>query len=147
MEVPLGEMGESIEEATVQSFEKQVGEWVDQDEIVINMESEKGDAQVRTPEAGVIVEFKFEEGDDAEVGNVMFVVDTSAEKPAGGAPAQPAAQAEAPKEEKQEAQKPAQTQAAPAQKAPPAPKAPTDGKAKQADDALAGQGTSLALFY
>lgn len=47
------------------------------------MESDKGEAELRTTEAGVITEFKFEIGDDAEVGDVMFVVDTSAEKPAG----------------------------------------------------------------
>lgn len=48
------------------------------------MESDKGDAKVRTSEAGVITEFLVSEGDDIEVGHELFIVDTEGQAPSSG---------------------------------------------------------------
>lgn len=144
MTVPLGAIAESVSEATVRSFEKNVGDWVDVDEIIMTFETAKNDAQVRTTEAGVIKKFLVGEGDDVEVGADIFVIDTDGKKGNASPPS------EAPKEEnkatetaapeqnkatetkeqappapKKEAPKPPITPVKP----PPAPKAPSSGMA------------------
>lgn len=58
------------------------------DEVVVVMESDKGEAGVRTTEAGTIKEFLVSEGDDIDIGAEVFVVDTEGKGDASGAPAQ-----------------------------------------------------------
>ena len=74
--INLGSIGESVTEATVKQFDKNVGDWVDMDEIVITLESAKNDAEVRTTTAGVITKFLVEMDQDVEVGNPLFEVDS-----------------------------------------------------------------------
>lgn len=117
---------------------KEVGEWVNTDDVVVVMESDKGEAEVRTTASGVISEFKYKVGDDATVGSVMFVIDTAAQKPAGGAKAT----GEAPKKEapKSEAPKEAPKQTAAPAKTPSAkPEATKEAPKKTAEPAPAKQ--------
>lgn len=58
------------------SFDREVGEYVEMDEIVVTIESDKGDNPMRTPEAGTIKEFLVEEGETVEIGQEIFVIDT-----------------------------------------------------------------------
>lgn len=144
MKVQLGAIAESVSEATVKSFEKNIGDYVEVDDIVMTFETAKNDAQVRTTEAGVIKEFLVGEGDDVEIGVDIFVIDTEGKKGASSPPS------DAPKEENKatETSAPEQNKAtetkteappAPEKKAPkppvtpakppPAPKAPSSGMA------------------
>jgi len=110
---PLPSIADSISEATVKSFEKNIGDWADVDEVVMVFETAKNDASVRTTEAGIITEFLVAEGDDVDVGANIFVLDTDGKKSETAAPKQ-----EAPKEENKATE--TKSEEAPAQKAEPA---------------------------
>ena len=129
--VQVPTMGDSISEGTVQEFVKNVGDYVELDEVIVVVETDKVTLDIRSPHAGVITEWKADEGDTVEVGSDFLVIDTDASPPEGGAapaaeptpePATPEPAAEAPKaaEPVKEAPKPA----APPKKAAPVPDAP-----------------------
>ncbi|KAJ9611654.1 2-oxoglutarate dehydrogenase complex E2 component [Cladophialophora chaetospira] len=61
-------MAESISEGTLSSFSKQVGDYVEQDEEIASIETDKIDVSVNAPEAGTIKEFLVGEGDTVTVG-------------------------------------------------------------------------------
>lgn len=105
------------------------------------MESDKGEAELRTSESGVITEFKYEIGDDAEVGDIMFVVDTEAEKPEGGS---------APEETKSEepAKEDAPAKSEPAKEAPKKESKPQKTSApKQSTSSEAGDDSFVAPVF
>lgn len=70
-------MGDSITEGTVFKLEKKVGDFVDADEIVAVVETDKVKVDIRSPEAGKILQFFANEGDTIEVGKKFFEVDTA----------------------------------------------------------------------
>lgn len=98
--VPVPGMGDSISEGVVEEFVKGAGEFVEADEIVARIETDKVTVDITSPEAGVIKSYFAAEGDTVEVGADFYELDTDA---TGGsaAPATPAApkaaEAEAPK--------------------------------------------------
>ena len=94
------------------------------DEIVIVVESDKGEAPVRSTHKGVITGFLFKEGDDVKIGAPMFEIDTDG----SGATQAQAAPQQAAKKEEPKAQ--AQAQAAPEQKKAEEPKAAPKPEAK-----------------
>ena len=90
MDVKVPELGDSIQEVQIATWMKQVGDWVDRDEEIVELESEKASQNFPTPEAGVITSINVAEGEFAKIGDVLCVVDTKAAKPAAvgaGAPA------------------------------------------------------------
>ncbi|MCD9188676.1 MAG: 2-oxoglutarate dehydrogenase, E2 component, dihydrolipoamide succinyltransferase [Pyrinomonadaceae bacterium] len=99
VEVVMPQMGESITEGTVSKWLKQVGETIEKDEPILEISTDKVDAEVPAPGAGVLLEIRAQEGETVEVGSVVAVIgDASGEaaKPAE----QPKAEAvEAPKTE------------------------------------------------
>ncbi len=91
-------MGDSISEGVIEEFVKKPGDFVEADEVVARIETDKVTVDIPAPQAGVIKEYFAAEGDTVDVGADFYVIDTDASAPAGGAaPAQPAA--EAPKAE------------------------------------------------
>jgi len=119
------ELGDSISEGTVQEWTKAVGDYVEEDEVIAVIETDKVVVDIRAPKSGLVQEHKVGEGDVIEVDSEFYVLDEEAAKPEGGAPAakaeEPAAPASAP-ETKAEPAKPAETKApAPAKAAPPKP--------------------------
>jgi 2-oxoglutarate dehydrogenase E2 component (dihydrolipoamide succinyltransferase) len=90
----MPKMGESIMEATIISWSKQVGDTIDQDETVLEIATDKVDSEVPSPVEGKLVEILFKDGDVVPVGQVVARIETAA---AGGgaapaaAPATPAA--------------------------------------------------------
>ncbi|WP_259460471.1 2-oxoglutarate dehydrogenase, E2 component, dihydrolipoamide succinyltransferase [Propionibacterium australiense] len=120
-EVTLPTLGESVNEATVSRWLKEVGEHVDADEALLEVSTDKVDTEVPSPVAGTLLEIRFAEDETAPVGAVLAIVGEPSEAPqppaAAPAPA-PAPAAPAP------AETPAPTPAAPAAPAPaPAPRA------------------------
>jgi 2-oxoglutarate dehydrogenase E2 component (dihydrolipoamide succinyltransferase) len=61
-------MAESISEGTLSSFSKQVGDYVERDEEIASIETDKIDVSVNAPEAGTIKELLVGEGDTVTVG-------------------------------------------------------------------------------
>jgi len=64
-------LGESITEATVSKWLKRVGEKVDSDEPLVELETDKVNVEVPSPLAGVLSSIKVKEGDVVEVGTLL----------------------------------------------------------------------------
>lgn len=71
-------MAESISEGTLSSFSKQVGDYVEQDEEIASIETDKIDVSVNAPEAGTITELLVSEGDTVTVGQEIAKLDPGA---------------------------------------------------------------------
>lgn len=82
LQITIPSPGESISEVTLGAWHKQDGEWVDTDEVLVDIESDKATLEVRAPGAGVL-RIKGESGSEHKVGAVIATVDTSAARPAG----------------------------------------------------------------
>ena len=74
IEVVMPQMGESITEGTVSKWLKQVGERVKKDEPILEISTDKVDAEVPSPGAGVLLEVRTAEGETVEVGTVVAVI-------------------------------------------------------------------------
>ena len=134
----MPQMGESIAEGTVSKWLKRVGEAVERDEPILEISTDKVDAEIPAPASGTLVEISVEEGETVEVGTVVAYID-----PEGGAavaatatPAPAAAQepqtAAEPVGAVASAPVPAPTPAQPALPAQPAPVARPRGAAEPA---------------
>ena len=64
-------LGESITEATVSKWLKQVGEKVDSDEPLVELETDKVNVEVPSPLSGTLSSIKAKEGDTVEVGALL----------------------------------------------------------------------------
>lgn len=90
-ELVMPKMGESIAEATIIRWVKNVGDTVKADESVLEIATDKVDSEVPTPQGGVISKILFKEGDVVAVGATIAII--SAEAGAGANPPVPAAPA------------------------------------------------------
>ncbi len=107
--------GESIKEVEIATWLVKDGDYVEKDQAIAEVDSDKATLELPAEMSGVIT-LKAEEGDTVAVGAVVCLIDTDAAKPAGSGSAAPAAEApkaEAPKAEapKAEAPKAVPTQA------------------------------------
>ncbi len=67
-------LGESVTEATVSRWLKQVGESVDSDEPLVELETDKVNVEVPSPSAGTLSAIKVKEGDTVSVGSLLGIV-------------------------------------------------------------------------
>ena len=63
IEVPMPQMGESIAEGTVSKWLKQLGETVERDEPILEISTDKVDAEIPSPASGTLVEISVAEGE------------------------------------------------------------------------------------
>ena len=147
----MPQMGESIAEGTIVRWIKKVGDTVDRDEPLFEISTDKVDAEIPSPAAGVLTAIQVKEGETVPVNSVVATIGAEGEVAApapNGSPAQSrrsGAEADAQKSEKADATgtpgatvaAPAapDTKNAPAQTAPPQP-APTQVAATHAASAL-----------
>jgi len=82
VEVVMPQMGESITEGTVSKWLKRVGERIEKDEPILEISTDKVDAEVPSPGAGTLLEIRHQEGDTVEVGTVLAVIGAEGEQPA-----------------------------------------------------------------
>src|SRR5258708_17615498 len=82
VEVVMPQMGESITEGTVSKWLKQVGERVEKDEPILEISTDKVDAEVPSPGAGVLLAINTQEGETVEVGTIVAVIGDEGEAPA-----------------------------------------------------------------
>ena len=78
IEVPMPQMGESIAEGTVSQWLKQVGDTVERDEPILEISTDKVDAEIPSPSDGTLVEILVQEGETVEVGTIVAFIDTEA---------------------------------------------------------------------
>jgi len=81
MKVPA--VGESINEVTIAQWMKSDGDYVEMDEVICEVESDKATFELNAESSGKLT-IKAKEGDTIEVGAVICEIDESAEKPASG---------------------------------------------------------------
>src|SRR5437867_3507493 len=147
VDVLMPQMGESIAEGTLSKWLKKVGDTVKRDEPLFEISTDKVDAEIPAPAAGVLAEIKVQEGQTVPVQTLVAVLETeagaTAAKPAAAsAPLKPeppkaAAPAPAPKPEPPKA--PAPAPAAPA----PVLKSDGDGGVQTAEQRLRTKSTPL----
>lgn len=82
LEVVMPQMGESITEGTVSKWLKSVGDTIEKDEPILEISTDKVDAEVPSPGAGVLLEIRHPEGETVEVGTVVAVIGEAGEEPA-----------------------------------------------------------------
>ena len=70
IEVPMPQMGESIAEGTVSKWLKQLGDPVERDELILEISTDKVDAEIPAPESGTLVEVRFQEGETVHLGHI-----------------------------------------------------------------------------
>jgi len=91
LEMKVPSPGESISEVELITWLVKDGDWVDKDQAIAEVDSDKATLELPAEEAGIIT-LKAEEGDVIDVGAVVAHIDTKAKKPGGDvAPAQPEA--------------------------------------------------------
>ena len=96
VDLTMPQMGESIAEGTISRWRKAVGERVERDEPVVEISTDKVDAEIPSPTAGTIVEIRGREGETVPVNQVIAVIETEAGAAASPAPAPAAAPVSAP---------------------------------------------------
>src|SRR3954454_20628137 len=110
IEVTLPAMGESVTEGTVLEWHKQEGDTIEADEVLVEISTDKVDAEVPAPVSGTIVKIHAGEGDTVQVGAVLAEISAnggSASTGHGG----PAAMAQEPAAEQPAAEEPAAEEA------------------------------------
>ncbi|MGY8990253.1 MAG: 2-oxoglutarate dehydrogenase complex dihydrolipoyllysine-residue succinyltransferase [Rhodospirillales bacterium] len=90
-EIKVPTLGESVSEATVAKWFKSVGEAVNQDEPLVELETDKVTLEVNAPSAGVLVEIVADVDTDVEVGAILGKLDGDAKATAAPAPQKEAA--------------------------------------------------------
>jgi 2-oxoglutarate dehydrogenase E2 component (dihydrolipoamide succinyltransferase) len=83
LDIMVPSPGESITEVTLGQWHKHDGDWVETDEVLVDIESDKATLEVRAPAAGVL-RVKVQSGAEQKVGAPIGAIDTAAAKPAGG---------------------------------------------------------------
>ena len=81
VEIKVPTVGESINEVTLVKWFKSNGEWVDRDEVIAELESEKATFEINAEQAGAVTQVA-KEGDVLSIGDLVCTIDTAAEKPA-----------------------------------------------------------------
>jgi len=84
VEIKVPPVGESISEVTLTKWIKKDGEWVDRDEVIAELESEKATFEINAEKAGILHTIA-KEDDTLQIGDVVCRIDDTAEKPAGKA--------------------------------------------------------------
>jgi len=86
-EVVMPQMGESIAEGTITKWMKKVGDRVVRDEPLFEISTDKVDAEIPAPSAGVLKEIKVSEGQTVPIQTIVGVIDAVGSAAAAPAPA------------------------------------------------------------
>ena len=80
-EMIMPKMGESVAEATIIKWLKAEGDWIDADESVLEIATDKVDSEVPSPSAGKLMKRMFQEGEVVKVGAVIALISNDAAEP------------------------------------------------------------------
>jgi pyruvate dehydrogenase E2 component (dihydrolipoamide acetyltransferase) len=137
VDIVMPQMGESIFEGTITKWLKKPGDKVERDEPLFEISTDKVDAEIPSPSAGVLKEIKVGEGQTVPIQTIVGVIDAAGSAAAAPAPAKTTAPAPAPPTAKGPAA------AAPAPPAPkpasPAPAAPVASAHASATSSSTGE--------
>ena len=91
-DVVMPQMGESIAEGTIVRWIKQVGDSVERDEPLFEISTDKVDAEIPSPVAGIVTAIKVDVGETVPVDSVVATIGTAAEAARGATAAAPSAE-------------------------------------------------------
>ena len=94
-DITMPQLGETVTEGTITKWLKNVGDRIEEDEVIYEVSTDKVDSEVPSPVAGFLTEIKVPEGETAEVGAVLAVVGDAPPGGGGGAAGADAAAAPA----------------------------------------------------
>src|SRR5215471_10899295 len=132
VDIVMPQMGESIFEGTITKWLKKPGDKVERDEPLFEISTDKVDAEIPSPSAGILKEIKVGEGQTVPIQTVVGVIDAAGSAAAAPPPPSVPAKTQAPAPAKAPAAAPAAPRAVPAPVAAQpvaasAPSAPQDG--------------------
>ena len=81
IEIKVPTVGESISEVSLAKWLKKDGQWVERDEVLAEIESEKATFEINAEQAGILT-IKVQEGDTLAIGDLVCSIDEKAERPA-----------------------------------------------------------------
>ncbi|MBT3013459.1 MAG: 2-oxoglutarate dehydrogenase complex dihydrolipoyllysine-residue succinyltransferase [Candidatus Thiodiazotropha sp. (ex Lucina pensylvanica)] len=98
IELRVPQLPESVSDATVLSWHKQPGEHIDQDETLVDLETDKVVLEVPSPQSGILTTIHFKEGETVQADDVLGILEAGAGTPASQEqpPETPQADREAP---------------------------------------------------
>ncbi len=82
IDIEVPSLGESVTEATIAEWLKSEGDYVEMDEAIAEVETDKVTLEINAPSAGVLEKISSPAGEDVEVGAIIGQIDDTAEKPA-----------------------------------------------------------------
>jgi 2-oxoglutarate dehydrogenase E2 component (dihydrolipoamide succinyltransferase) len=107
IDIKVPTVGESISEVTLLRWTKNDGDYVERDEVIAELESEKATFEVNAEKAGIIKLAAIKEGDSIKIGDLLASIDESAAKPSsngkGAEEKEAVVKSEGPKKEKKTA--------------------------------------------
>ena len=110
-DIVMPKLGESVQEATITKWFKKPGDTIEEEEVLLEIATDKVDSEIPSPVDGVIVKLLFEENALVPVGEVIAVIDLSGEmQPEDIQEQQPANDQDQKGEQKKEGQTPAKAQ-------------------------------------
>lgn len=87
VELIMPKLGESVIEATILNWEKEIGDTIEMDENVVVIATDKVDTEVPSPVEGKLVEILFQEGDTVAIGTAIAVIETDSTAEVQASPA------------------------------------------------------------
>ncbi|MEC1672224.1 2-oxoglutarate dehydrogenase complex dihydrolipoyllysine-residue succinyltransferase [Bacillus mojavensis] len=100
-EIKIPELAESISEGTIAQWLKQPGDYVEQGEYLLELETDKVNVELTAEESGVLQEVLKDSGDTVQVGEIIGTITEGAGESSAPAPSEKAESKESEKEEKQ----------------------------------------------
>ena len=85
-EIKMPKLGESITEGTIVSWSVKVGDMIQEDDVLFEVNTAKVSAEIPSPAAGKVVEILYKEGDTVAVGTVVAIIDLDGEESSGTEP-------------------------------------------------------------
>ena len=82
----MPKLGESITEGTIVSWSVKVGDMIQEDDVLFEVNTAKVSAEIPSPVAGKVVEILYKEGDTVAVGTVVAIIDLDGEESSGTEP-------------------------------------------------------------
>ncbi len=80
IEIKVPELPESIADAVIASWYKSVGDYIGQDEVLVDLETDKVVLEVPALKSGIVTEIRFKQGDTVTAGELLAVIDEQAEQ-------------------------------------------------------------------
>jgi len=85
VQITMPQMGESVSEGTILTWHKQEGDWVEKDETIVEVSTDKVDAEVPAPAAGKLLKILAQEDETVEVGQALAELEPGEVPPGDGA--------------------------------------------------------------